>query len=121
MQVDFSDGRGKVIRCNSKGTYLVKLLFKSSGLYANNVRVVPSKDNPGEWKVYPPAHPVGNGWKGDCEFDRSKPLWKIIEDLSIKTVEQHLENEEPPDIDFDNLEADLDKAIDIFGINDKPP
>ena len=114
MQIDFSDGRGNVIRCNAKGTYLVKLLFKSSGLYANNVRVLPSKDNPGEWIAYPPAHPVGKGWKGDCEFDRSKPLWKVIEELSIKTVDQYVKKEEALVDDFSNLEEDLSNAFDAF-------
>jgi hypothetical protein len=121
MQIDFSDGRGKVVRLTPKGTYMVKLLFKSSGFYANNVRVVPSKDNPGEWRVYPPAHPVSKGWKGDCEFDQSKSLWKVIEELAVKVVEASLEQKGAREDDFTDFDAGIAESIDHFQRGDQPP
>lgn len=120
MQVDFSDGRGKVYRTNSKGTHLVKLSFKGSGLHVNRVRVVPSRDDLGEWIVYPPAYKSGKDWKKDFEFNKSAPLWKVIEELAIKAVEAY-EGQDDIDEDYDNFEYSMSKALNGIEDNHKPP
>lgn len=121
MQIDFSDGRGKVYRTNPNGTHFVKLSFRKGGLYINRVRVIPSKDNVGEWIVYQPAYKGSKGWISDCEFERSSPLWKAIEDAAIKAVEAHIEKELSLDDDFDDIDRDLSDAFDRFGNDEQPP
>ena len=121
MQIDFSDGRGRVYRTNAKGTHLVKLIFKGSGLHINRIRVVPSRDDPGDWVVYPPAYKSGKDWKVDFEFNKSAPFWKIVEELAIKVVEEYSKNEDAIDDDFEDIEDNLSKAIDNFEDHNKPP
>lgn len=120
MQVDFSDGKGNVYRTNANGTYFVKLNFKSSGLHINRMRVIASRDDPGEYIAYPPSYLVKRSWKSDFEFNRSAPLWQIIEDLAIKAVKAHEEQEEI-DIDNPNFEDDLSRAFDSLDTNSHPP
>ncbi len=114
MQVDFSDGRGNVYRTSPKGTHLVKLSFRRSGVYINKIRVVPSKDDPGDWIVYLPAYKSAKGWKSDFECSKSGPVWKIIEELAIKTVRAYDGKDEVDDDGYGDLDDFLSKGIDDF-------
>lgn len=118
MQIDFGHKYAEVYARNEKGTYMVKVSFPEVGMYINGIKVVPSKNNEGEYKVYAPAYSTGKGWKQHLEFSGNSELWALISEEAIKAVHEYQV------VDYFDAEklspAALDKAIEKFGLNDSP-
>jgi hypothetical protein len=121
MQIDFGHKYAEVYARNEKGTYMVKVSFPEVGMYLNGIKVVPSKNKEDEYRVYAPAYRVGKGWKQHIEFSGNSELWGLIKEEAIKAVHEYQVvdyfDAEPPSIE------DLDKAIEVFGLNnnEQPP
>lgn len=67
-------------------SYFVKVTFLNAGMYINSFAVQPSKYGGTLW-VQPPKHYQANRWAFTVEFDKSGPLWKIIEAKCLEAVD----------------------------------
>ncbi len=104
--------------------YSVKVSFTDIGFYINGITVEPSPKKPEEglW-VQLPRYKAAGKYRWPLEMSKSSPLWKLIERISRKAVEDYTATHDevymPDDNDFNNVADSLDDAIDgMFG--DKP-
>jgi len=88
--------------------YFVKVIFHGTGMFINSFSVMPSKfEGQGYW-VQAPKYRRGGGWANTVEFDRSYPLWGIIERKALEAVDRYKN---------DPLTEEVDE---IFGVPERP-
>lgn len=118
MQIDESGIDAVVyVHNEAKNSFYVKIGFNGMGMYINSFAVQPSKFENQEYWVEPPKRPQrGGGFKQIVEFDKSYPLWKIIERKALQAVKDYLaEQARLPQKDV-VVEVDIDEPINLDDI-----
>ena len=73
-----------------KDRYYVKITFVGTGMYINSFSVQPSKYENQPYWVQPPKHlQRGKGWTPTVDFDKSYPIWNVIEHKALEAVKRY--------------------------------
>lgn len=72
----------------NKERYFVKITFVELGMFINSFSVQPSKYEGQPLWVQPPKHRQRNGFTPTVDFDKSYPLWEVIEQKALEAVGQ---------------------------------
>jgi hypothetical protein len=94
MQIEPSDIDVEVYAHDpNKERFFLKVTFNGMGMFINSFSVQPSKFENQEHWVQPPTHRQGQRWTQTVDFDKSYPLWNIIEKKSFQAVKDFLGEE----------------------------
>lgn len=87
MEIESSLIEAEAYHCDlANERHFVKVTFLGAGMYINSFAVMPSKfENQPLW-VQPPKHRQRNGYVPTVDFDKSYPLWQIVETKSREAV-----------------------------------
>ena len=86
QNIEFTDIEAEVYHADfTKRRYFVKVHFVGMGMYINSFSVQPSIREKGLW-VSPPTHPQGGKYTTTVDFDKNKPLWRVVEKKSLEAV-----------------------------------
>ena len=66
--------------------YFVKVSLLGTGIHINSISVSVSQIND-SWWVQPPKHRQGSRYTSTIDFDKSYPLWELIEQRAMEAVE----------------------------------
>lgn len=66
--------------------YFVKVSLLGTGIHINSISVSVSQIND-SWWVQPPKHRQGSRYTSTVDFDKSYPLWELIEQRATAAVE----------------------------------
>ena len=74
--------------------HFVKISFVGAGVHINSFSVSKSQFNDGWW-VQPPKHRQGSRYTSTVDFDKSYPLWQLVEQRAIEAVELYVRGGKP--------------------------
>lgn len=74
---------------SAKDRYFIKVTFLGTGMYINSFSVQPSKFEGQPLWVQPPKHRQRGGYAPTVDFDKSYPLWKIVEEKAIEATKTY--------------------------------
>lgn len=130
--IDEDDAEAKVYKDISpdgqKHLYLVKVSFPQAGFFISGITVQQSPKYPdqGLW-VQMPRYPANGKWITPVELDKSSDLWRLIERLARRAVEDYgPENKEvyiPTEYELENINETVGKGIDdrLNELKGQPP
>lgn len=74
--------------------YFVKVSLLGTGVHINSISVSVSQLTDGWW-VQPPKHRQGSRWTSTIDFDKSYPLWELVEQRAMAAVELYKNGGKP--------------------------
>lgn len=90
LSLEKDDIEAFIYHCDAeKDRYYARITFLGIGLFLNSFSVMPSRYEGQEYWVQPPKQKTGVAWKTIAEFDRSYPLWDIIEQKILEAVKHY--------------------------------
>lgn len=117
MLIDFNTYNAEVTE-RDNGTYFVKLSFPDVGLYIHGIRVVPSKHYEGEYVIYKPQiQKIGGAWKTNYEYTNTSKLWQLLQELAMKSVEEHKALQLFDNIENTGMDTGSNKTLGNGGAN----
>jgi hypothetical protein len=100
----------------AKDRFFIKITFLGTGMFINSFSVQPSKFEDKPYWVQPPKHRQGGGWTPTVDFDKSYPLWGIIEDKAINAAKHYKAEEQRFSKKDKVVEVNEDEPINLDNI-----